>query len=94
VASATFRTLPTLPQLATGLLVFRDLDQATGALPELVTSGFATIELLDATSLRVAQRDPQAIDSLLALDVTTQAALLVEHQAETAAELAAGSATS
>ena len=88
VASATFRTLPTLPQLATGLLVFRDLDGATGALPELVASGFATIELLDATSLRVAQRDPQAIDSLLALDVTTQAALLVEHQAETAGELA------
>jgi D-lactate dehydrogenase len=88
VASATFRTLPTLPQLATGLLVFRDLDAATGALPELVASGFATIELLDATSLRVAQRDPQAIDSLLALDVTTQAALLVEHQAETTDELA------
>jgi D-lactate dehydrogenase len=87
VASATFHTLPTLPQLATGLLVFRDLDAATGALPELVASGFATIELLDATSLRVAQRDPQAIDSLLALDVTTQAALLVEHQAETAETL-------
>ncbi|MDP9027792.1 MAG: FAD-binding oxidoreductase [Actinomycetota bacterium] len=87
VASATFRTLPALAQLATGLLVFRDLDAATGALPELVASGFATIELLDATSLRVAQRDPQAIDSLLALDVTTQAALLVEHQAETADSL-------
>lgn len=88
VASATFRTLPVLSRLATGLLVFPDLDHATGALPELVASGFATIELLDATSLRVAQRDPQAVDSLLALDVTTQAALLVEHQAETAAQLA------
>lgn len=88
VAEATFRTLPTRPHCATGLLVFDDLDHATGALPELVASGFATIELLDATSLRVAQRDPQAIGTLLSLDATTQAALLVEHQAETAAELA------
>ena len=44
----------------TGLLVFDDLAAATGALPALVDAGPATIELLDATSLRVGQTDPQA----------------------------------
>jgi D-lactate dehydrogenase len=94
VASATFRTLPALSHLATGFLVFEDLDRATGALPELVAAGFATIELLDSTSLRVAQRDPQATADLLALNVDSQAALLVEHQTdspELLAERVAGS---
>ena len=84
VAEATFRTLPTLRYLATGLLIFDDLSAATGALPELVAAGFATIELLDATSLRVAQRDPQAVGTLLDLNVNSHAALLVEHQTESA----------
>jgi D-lactate dehydrogenase len=84
IASATFRTLPTLSHLATGLLIFDDLDHATAALPELVDSGFATIELLDSTSLRVVQRDPQAVGSLLELNVDSHAALLVEHQADSA----------
>jgi len=84
IGSATFRTLPTLSHLATGFLIFDDLDHATAALPELVDSGFATIELLDATSLRVAQRDPQAVGSLLELNVDSHAALLVEHQAGSA----------
>jgi D-lactate dehydrogenase len=82
VASATFHTLPTLSHLATGFLIFDDLDHATGALPELVDSGFATIELLDATALHVAQRDPQAAGSLLELAVESHAALLVEHQSD------------
>ncbi|GAA3860562.1 FAD-binding and (Fe-S)-binding domain-containing protein [Leifsonia kafniensis] len=82
VAEATFRTLPALSHLATGFLIFDSLDHATGALPELVASGFSTIELLDATSLRVAQRDPQAIGSLLDLPVDGHAALLVEHQTD------------
>jgi D-lactate dehydrogenase len=88
VAEATFRTLPLLGSLATGLLVFDELNSATRALPELVDAGFATIELLDATSLRVAQRDPQAIASLRGLEVRGHAALLVEHQADSAEELA------
>jgi D-lactate dehydrogenase len=88
VASATFRTLPALSHLATGFLIFDDLDDATAALPALVDSGFATIELLDATSLRVAQRDPQATADLLALNVVSQAALLVEHQTDSSELLA------
>ena len=85
VAEATFRTVPVLPHAATGLLVFRDLAAATGSLPALVATGPATIELLDATSLRVAQRDPQADALLRRIDVAQHAALLVEYQ-ETSAE--------
>lgn len=80
VASATFRTVPLKTHAVTELLVFPDLAAATASLPALVGAGFATIELLDATSLRVGQRDPEAPDELRALEVTTQAALLVEFQ--------------
>ncbi|MFF1571391.1 FAD-binding and (Fe-S)-binding domain-containing protein [Leifsonia sp. NPDC058292] len=87
IAEATFRTVALKPHLATGLLFFPDLDSATASLPALVDAGFATIELMDATSLRVAQRDPEATDELLAQDVVDHAALLVEYQEETAEEL-------
>lgn len=80
VAEATFRTVAIRPVAATGLLIFADLASATAALPELVAAGFATIELLDATSLRVAQRDPEATDELRSLEVGAHAALLVEFQ--------------
>ncbi|GAA2423784.1 FAD-binding and (Fe-S)-binding domain-containing protein [Streptomyces macrosporus] len=87
VAEATFRTVPAHSHAATGLLLFPDLAAATGALPELVAAGFATVELLDATSLRVAQRDPRATGDLRGLAVRDHAALLVEHQEPTAEEL-------
>jgi FAD/FMN-containing dehydrogenase len=89
IAEAVFRTIPVLPHAATGLLVFDDLLAATGALPDLVATGAATIELLDAASLRVAQADPKADASLRAIDVRSHAALLVEYQAGTSDELAA-----
>ncbi len=79
IAEATFRTVPAHAQVATGLLIFDRLSAATAALPALVDSDPVSIELLDATSLRVAQRDPQATADLLALAVADQAALLVEY---------------
>ncbi|WP_345802997.1 FAD-binding and (Fe-S)-binding domain-containing protein [Microbacterium sp. AZCO] len=87
VAEATFRTLPIKPNLATGLLMFANLRDATAALPALVTAGFATIELLDAASLRVAQRDPEATADLTGLVVVDHAALLVEFQEQSEAAL-------
>ncbi|MER7540659.1 FAD-binding and (Fe-S)-binding domain-containing protein [Streptomyces sp. NPDC097704] len=87
VAEATFRTVPLHPHAATGLLILSDLAAATAALPDLVAAGFATVELLDATSLRVAQRDPGATAILRALDVRHHAALLVEHQEATVGAL-------
>ncbi len=89
VAEATLRTLPVRPHIATGMLYFPTLADATGALPALVASGLATVELLDATSLRVAQRDPGADAELLALEVDRHAALLVEYQEADAPALAA-----
>ena len=88
VAEAVFRTVPVHSSVATGLLVFPDLAAATSSLPALVAAGFATIELLDATSLRVAQRDPEATADLLALRVVDQAALLVEYQEDSGESLA------
>ncbi|OQO94641.1 FAD-binding oxidoreductase [Saccharomonospora piscinae] len=83
VAEATFRTVASHPHAATGLLTFPDLAAATGALPELVAAGFTTVELLDATSLRVAQRSPQVTAQLRDLRVREHAALLVEYQEPT-----------
>ncbi|MBN3459723.1 FAD-binding oxidoreductase [Mycobacterium sp. DSM 3803] len=80
VAEATFRTIPVKPKVSTGLLVFNHLRDATAALPELVGTGLATIELLDSRSLRVAQRDPAADATLRDMTVHNHAALLVEFQ--------------
>ncbi|WP_247046314.1 FAD-binding and (Fe-S)-binding domain-containing protein [Arthrobacter rhizosphaerae] len=80
IAEATFRTVPVKPHTATDLLYFPSLSAATASLPALVAAGFATIELLDATSLRVAQRDPEADETLRSIHVDGHAALLVEFQ--------------
>jgi D-lactate dehydrogenase len=87
VAEATFNTVPAYSHLATGLLIFESLADATGSLPELVKAGFAAIELMDATSLRVAQRDSEATAELKAINVVNHAALLVEFQEATEADL-------
>jgi D-lactate dehydrogenase len=93
VAEATFRTVPVRPHVATGLLVFPGLAAATTALPALVNAGFATIELMDAAALRVAQRDPQATAELRAIRVVDHAALLVEFQEESEEALGSKLAT-
>lgn len=81
VAEATFRTVPILPCMATGLLVFDDLDAASAAVPAIAATGAVAIELLDATSLRVGQSDPEAPEVIRSLDVCDRAALLIEFQA-------------
>jgi len=89
VAEAVLRTLPVKPHVAAGMLYFPTLRDAAGALPGLVASGPASVELLDAASLRVAKRDQGADEALLALDVRDHAAFLVEYREETAEALAA-----
>ena len=88
VASAVFRTVPLLRHAMTGLLVFEDLSGATGSLPALVSTGPATIELLDATSLRVAQSDPACDEIIRRITVDKHSALLVEYQADSAEAVA------
>ena len=93
VASVVMRTVPLLRHAMTGLLVFDTLSGATGSLPAILGTGPATIELLDAASLRVGQADPQADDTLRRIKVDRHAALLVEYQADSAAAVADLSAT-
>ncbi|MCM3484452.1 FAD-binding and (Fe-S)-binding domain-containing protein [Kocuria rosea] len=95
VAQAVFRTVEILPFASTGLLVFPDLAAATRTVPALVAARSATVELLDATSLKVSQRTGLAPAQLLDIDVRDHAALLVEYQGRTPEEeqeLSAGAA--
>ncbi|HYN30773.1 MAG TPA: FAD-binding and (Fe-S)-binding domain-containing protein [Dermatophilaceae bacterium] len=89
VSSVVMHTVPLLPHAMTGLLVFDDLSGATGSLPAILETGPATIELMDAVSLRVGQADPKADETLKRIAVDRHAALLVEYQAKTAGEVAA-----
>jgi len=88
VASAVFRTIPVLPHITTALLVFDDLEAANTALPALVETGAATLELMDALSLKVGQALPGTPQLILDLAVQDHAALLVEYHADSAARLA------
>ena len=88
IAEATFRTVPLLGHALTGLLVFSDLAAATGSLPALLESRPTTVELLDATSLQVARREPSSAALLPAGDLARAAALLVEYQEATSEALA------
>ena len=81
VAEATFRTVPVKTSITSALAVFGSLQDANEALPELVDTGVATLELMDATSLRVGQSFADAPEQIRGLHVDQQAALLVEYQA-------------
>nr|WP_269936970.1 FAD-binding and (Fe-S)-binding domain-containing protein [Arthrobacter sp. HY1533] len=87
IAGATFRTVEARAHAATGLMTFASLNAAASALPELVASGLSTVELMDAASLRVAQRQADTPAVLAGLDIVGHAALLVEHQASSPEEL-------
>jgi D-lactate dehydrogenase len=55
VGEAIFDTIPAHSHAATGLLIFPSLAEAAAALSDLTALALTTIELMDATSLRVAQ---------------------------------------
>ncbi|MBP1233522.1 D-lactate dehydrogenase [Arthrobacter sp. PvP102] len=88
VAEAVFRTIPRLQHAAAGLLVFPDLEAANAALPALVDTGAATIELMDALSLKVGQTLKGTPAVVQDLAVREHAALLVEYSAGSAGDLA------
>lgn len=87
VALADFETVAIAPRIATALVLFETLDAATRALPALVASGAATLELMDAASLRVIQSDSDSDDILPDREITTHAALLIEYHAQDEVEL-------
>jgi D-lactate dehydrogenase len=88
VAEATFNTVPLHKHAATTLLIFDNLTRATDSLVEIIASGAATVELMDAASLRAARIDPESMDALPTMDVIDHCALLVEYQTATTDELA------
>ncbi|QYH37025.1 FAD-binding and (Fe-S)-binding domain-containing protein [Salinibacterium sp. M195] len=88
VAEAVFHTLPLLSHAATGLVIFDSLLAANEALPGIVATGAAAIELMDAQSLRVGKLEADAHPLIRDLAVEKHAALLVEYQAATVEELA------
>lgn len=87
VAEARFRTIEVRPSIATGLLVFDTLSAAMTTLPGLTELGLATIELMDAASLRVAQGLSEVPAAIAEIEVAGHAALLVEVHASSAEEL-------
>ncbi|MBM3682491.1 MAG: FAD-binding oxidoreductase, partial [Actinobacteria bacterium] len=88
IAEATFETLPLLAKSATGLLIFENLTNATKSLPALKSTDAALIELLDISSLKVAQKEHMADSVLANLEFKDHAALLIEYQSNTDEELA------
>lgn len=88
VAEATFRTVEVRTLLATGIAVFPSLHAATSALPALVATGAATLELMDSTSIRVGQTLADAPAEISGFEVGDEAALLIEYQGRDAHELA------
>ncbi|MGX5696800.1 FAD-linked oxidase C-terminal domain-containing protein [Agromyces soli] len=89
VAEAVFHTVAVEPHAATGLAVFDTVEAAAEALPALVATGAAALELLDATSLRVARRDPDAPAEVRGFEIDQHAALLIEYRGADEASLAA-----
>jgi len=81
VAEAIFNTIPLNSKAATALLIFENLNAATGALEGLVVSDPSTIELMDSASLRAGKVDMGQIELI------DHAALLVEYQAANDLEL-------
>lgn len=89
IAEATFATVPIQPRAATALAVFDSLAEATAALPALVATDAATLELMDSTSIRVGQSFADAPPQIQGFAVTGEAALLIEYHADDDAELTA-----
>lgn len=88
IASVTFRTAAVAPEMATGLLVFPRLTDATDALEGLLGAGARTLELMDAGSLRVVQPSLSEADPLRGIQIESHTALLVEMHESSADSLA------
>ena len=82
ISEAIFNTVPLLSKSATGLLIFENLQKATGSLAAISATGPTTIELMDAASLRAGKVD------LDGLELRDHTALLVEYQAYSDDQLA------
>jgi D-lactate dehydrogenase len=78
--------VPDLPHKHTGLLFFPDVPAACSSIAVLRDSGARALELMDRASLRSIEDQPGVPPSIRALSPTA-AAILVEYQCRTEAEL-------
>ena len=91
LAEAVLRTVPSLPHRLTGLLAFPDLHAACSAIMPFREAGARALELMDWASIQaVSGRPGIPIDA--AVLPPDAAALLVEFQEESAADLDAAEA--
>ena len=86
IAEVVLHTLPTYPLKSTGLLLFETVQAAAAAVFPLRDSGARAIEFMDRASLRSVENE-EGIAPLLRDLPDTAAALLVEYQTETEAEM-------
>ena len=87
ITEAVFAAVPDLPHKATGLLFFESVRDACAAIAPLRESQAAALELMDRASLRSVEGKPGVPDFVPSLPGAVSA-LLVEHQAAAADELA------
>ncbi|MDK4336018.1 FAD-binding and (Fe-S)-binding domain-containing protein [Corynebacterium accolens] len=87
IAEAVFRTVHISSLTTTTVAVFNNLFAATKALPSLVETGAATLELMDSASIRVGQGFDKVPQAITGFDVDSQAALLIEYQSDDKEEL-------
>ncbi|MDU0478226.1 FAD-binding and (Fe-S)-binding domain-containing protein [Staphylococcus chromogenes] len=87
IAEAVFNTVPISKFATTTVAVFDNLDAATRALPALVDTGAATLELMDSSSIKVGQTLKSVPQAITGFEVDQQAALLIEYHANAEEEL-------
>ncbi|MBC6492102.1 FAD-binding and (Fe-S)-binding domain-containing protein [Flavihumibacter stibioxidans] len=86
IAEATLETIPDHPFKSTALLFFNDIYGACQVIRPLIGAGAEMVELMDRASLYAVQ-DLKGIDPVVKQLPETAAALLVEFQEATEAEL-------
>jgi D-lactate dehydrogenase len=87
IAEAVLRTVPDYPLKHTGLLFFPDVPAACSAIVPLRESGARALELMDRASLAAVEDRPGVPESIGGLPPAA-AALLIEYQESTDADLA------
>ncbi|MEJ5995933.1 FAD-binding and (Fe-S)-binding domain-containing protein [Pedobacter sp. Du54] len=86
IAEAVLNTVPDYPVKSTALLYFRDIYAACQAIVPLTESGAEAVELMDRASLRSIEL-MKGVPAIIKTLPETAAALLVEYQGNTVAEL-------
>lgn len=79
--SAVVRLLPMPPERSLAIIPYPDVDSALGAVPGLIATGPSAIELMDASLVDPANRQPAERD-LLSLVGRAPAMLVVEYSGE------------